>query len=145
MSRTLPEINIYGDPFYVDIRLGEIRKKDAPYNSISFDQMEASGDGYHYRFWYDPKNKAHFPITPGTRKVPAQAVCLEIPYEIKLDPVGVAQKYGLDQPAFLRQYPVSSELKATLIAREQTNIDQFLAARKRPRIVQNQPPKKRGL
>lgn len=113
--RPLPTINLAGTDFTIDVRLGELRNTEPPYNSIPFSNMDLAPDGYTYRFWYNLKDKGIHLAPVYVDQKPKELVCMQIPYEVKLDPVGIAQKHLLDLQNFLKRYPVQPELKGTII------------------------------
>lgn len=85
--RELPEITIEGTAFIVDVAFAELRQKDNPENTISFHDLNVEGDKY--AFHCDAQTAIPtWEETEGSVKV-------SIDQMVKLDPEGVAKKYGL--------------------------------------------------
>ncbi len=86
-KRELPIQNIAGTDFVVDIMKFELREKGNEQNVISFKDMTDLGQGYLFEYNWKTKNipriNEHFDLL------------VEIPEFVRLDPEGVAQKYGL--------------------------------------------------
>ena len=86
-KRTLPPVNIEGTEFVVDVNKFKLREKANEQNVISFKDMTDFGDGYSFEYSMKTKN-----IPDVYEK---SDVLIEIPEFVRLDPVGMAQKYGL--------------------------------------------------
>jgi len=94
MQRQLPEIEIEGTTFLIDVALAELREKDNPYSCISFYSMDNAGD--HYTFEYDTLRKAI--VAPFDMALPTDKIIrVELPMMVALDPAGMALKYGIDK------------------------------------------------
>lgn len=85
-TRSLPEIIIEGNAFIVDVAFAELREKANPDNIISFNDLDIVGDKYVLHF--DPESKNIDWDEENTSKT----VLLD--QMLKLDPEGVAIKYG---------------------------------------------------
>lgn len=96
MERELPTYIISGTKFIVDINKGEIRQKDQEKNVIRFCDMSYTSSGY--SFPYDTVIR-NIPI--GINSNPVKEV--EIPMQVVLDPVGIAEKYNLPIAALDRK------------------------------------------
>lgn len=112
LAGELPRIDIAGSNFIVDWRLKELRENDAPHNRIIFEDMQLSPSGEQYVCYYDTqKHKLYEP--PGNIKtLPKNVVLLEIPHELKLDPVAVARERGVDPAVILKGNPIQKDLTA---------------------------------
>lgn len=119
--RKLPIINLAGTDFTVDVRMGELRNTTAPYNSIPFRSMEPTTDGYHYTFWYDKKAKGIHLNQVDVKDIPDQLIKLQIPWEIRLDPVGVALHKNLPSNILNHYYPQQERFEATILQTKQEN------------------------
>lgn len=86
-KRELPVLNIQGTDFIVDVVKFELREKGNEKNVISFKDMTDFGEGYSFEYCRETKN------IPGLYQ--KSDVLVEIPEFVRLDPVGMAQKYGL--------------------------------------------------
>lgn len=111
--RELSTVNIEGTDFIVDVNKFELREKDNERNVISFKDMTESGEGYSLDYCFKKKNIA------GTFE--RADLRVEIPEFVALDPVGMAQKYGLtvgevkaktDFDLMVDQYAFDMRLKA---------------------------------
>ncbi|EJL74367.1 hypothetical protein [Chryseobacterium populi] len=90
MKRELPVITIEGTEFMVDVNAFKLHEKDNPENVISFEDMRDVDDGYVFSY------------SPGRRNIPPlfgrdsnRSITVKIPEWVALDPVGMAEKYGL--------------------------------------------------
>jgi len=111
MNRELPEIEILGTVFQVDVVRAELREKDNPLNVIFFSQMEH--DGYSYFLKYDKQTRNIAALyEPGNDNY----TTIELPLMVSLDPKGVAMKYGID----MADLP---EFDEDLIDEHQTNVN----------------------
>lgn len=119
--RKLPIINLAGTDFTVDVRMGELRNTNAPYNSIPFRSMEPTTDGYHYTFWYDKSAKGIHLNHVDEKSIPDHLVKLQIPWEIRLDPVGVALHKNLPTNILTHYYSQQERFEATILQTKQEN------------------------
>jgi hypothetical protein len=85
--RVLPEITIEGHIFIVDVAFAELREKANPENSISFNDLQMEDGKYSFSFDTQSKNLNWNDIEESNKTSLDQMV--------KLDPEGVAIKYGL--------------------------------------------------
>ncbi len=89
MKRKLPIYTIEGTDFLVDVDKVELREKSNPENVISFFEMKDVGNGYVFDYSIKDKN---LPSLFGTDQ---EITTLQIPEMVDLDPVGMAEKYGI--------------------------------------------------
>ncbi len=89
MERVLPVYTIEGADFIVDIANLQLKEKAHPENTISLFDMRDVGDGY--VFDYDPARK-NLPELFNEHEAIKE---VKIPELVQLDPVGMAEKYGL--------------------------------------------------
>jgi hypothetical protein len=85
-ERILPTHAIWGTTFIVDVQKDQLREQGNPDNTIGFNEMGYSKEGY--RFHYDPILK-NLP-----ESFSAEYEVISIPNLTELDPVGMAMKYG---------------------------------------------------
>jgi len=78
----LPDYNVGGTQFHVDITHGELRQVSDPANRIPFDEM-AFRNG-HYEFLFDKSTKNVFKGNPASK--PDSVVAIRMPHPYKLDP-----------------------------------------------------------
>jgi hypothetical protein len=85
-GRILPTRDILGTTFIVDVQKDQLREQGNPDNTIGFNEMGYSKEGY--RFHYDPILK-NLP-----ESFTAEYEVISIPNLTELDPMGMAMKYG---------------------------------------------------
>lgn len=122
LAGELPCILIGDDEFIIDWRLRELRHKEQCQCTIQLSGMAMSEDGEHYLCFYHLLTKAVIHIGDDITSLPGDVVMLKIPNELKLDPVGVARDYGLDDMFMLDKYPIVSRLEAVIIVLEETGL-----------------------
>src|SRR3546814_458015 len=88
-NRQLPEIEIGGTLFIVDVRENKLREKANPENELYVFDMHINDDGY--SFWYNRQEKNFGPIQIQT----PDNILISIKPLVELDPVGMAEKYGI--------------------------------------------------
>ncbi len=123
----LPHIDIAGIDFTVDWRLRELRETAAPWNKINLDLLRESESGEEYLGLYDTKEKQLYDLDDNITIVPENVVGLEIPYELKLDPVAVAREYGVDIVQFVQLNPIVKDLKAFIRPVKETGLPEMVA------------------
>ncbi|MGV8094849.1 MAG: hypothetical protein AB2L24_23605 [Mangrovibacterium sp.] len=89
MKRKLPVYVIEGTDFIVDVEKLQLREKADPENRISVFEMKDVGDGYMFDYSRKVKN------LPELFSDDQDITVVKIPELVKLDPVGMAKKYGL--------------------------------------------------
>jgi len=89
-GRKLPEINILGRPWLVNVDDYEIIDKEHPANSIAGYEMRYSDNGYRFAFSKRYQNLSN-PLDGETDEV----VTVNLFHFTEMDPEGVAKKYGL--------------------------------------------------
>lgn len=131
LAGVLPQIDIYGQLFIVDMRLGELRPKDDfSSRGIHLAQMEQYPliDPQTYRFFYDTKLKEAVSLdTWELMEVPKHHVIVEVPIGEKMDPVRVAKLYNLDLRDFLMKYPPQSVITARIVPWEESGLLQRIS------------------
>ncbi len=90
MERELPVFTIEGTDFIVDIQKGGLVQADDPGNIIELESL--SDHGTHYEMFYDLREKNW---VAGVGPIDDQMVDVKIPLMVTLDPVGMAEKYGV--------------------------------------------------
>src|SRR5690625_2132524 len=91
MERKLPIAEIAGTSFYVDVLRKELRQTDDASNRISFNELSESTGGY--SFIYDKKTKN---VPDENKEDNAEDwVKVTLPALMELDPMGIAEKYGI--------------------------------------------------
>jgi hypothetical protein len=126
----LPQIDIAGEQFIVDLRLHELRHAQHFFPVISLKSFELTNDGWHYEAFYEPLMKQVVEIDPKLLEFPQGIIKIKLPNEIGLDPVGTAQIYGMDERELLRRHPIQKELKAEVIPLAETEIPRLIRQNK---------------
>ncbi len=126
LSGILPRIDIAGQQFIVDWKQRELRMESDPGKCIGLNGMPMSEDGERYLCLYDFKANTVLHFTDRTIEMPQNMVALEIPSELKLDPVGVARECGLADTFMLDRYPILRDLKARVILPEDTALPDMI-------------------
>lgn len=127
----LPQIEIAGHTYTVDIRLNELREPEVPYRKLGIDEMVTAQDGRHYLFFYDPDKRSILHASPDMVTVPENVVLVEIPDEMGLDPVGMARKYGLGDDYFLKMHPYEQGVKAKVTPLEKSGLPEYVASNRK--------------
>lgn len=126
LNGILPRIDIAGYPFIVDWRLKELRPVDDFSTRLDLRHMPMSDDGEKYLCFYHVPTRCEWKANDSITAVPKDVVLLEIPYELKLDPVSVARQYGLKDTELLENHPIQKELKAKVIPLEETGLPDLI-------------------
>ncbi len=87
-NRELPVINIEGTDFIVDVNNLQLTQKSNPENVIPISEMDETKNGYTFQYDRMSRNIAIFDMW--------ENITVKIPEFVVLDPVGMAQKYGLN-------------------------------------------------
>jgi predicted ABC-type ATPase len=114
LAGALPTINLAGTEFTIDWRLRELRESAAPWNKISFENPAMSESGDRYLCLYNTQKHTLYQVSNNIKSLPKNVVMLEIPYELKLDPVAVARERNIDTTEFVRNHPIQAELTAVV-------------------------------
>ncbi|WP_293299830.1 hypothetical protein [Pedobacter sp. UBA4863] len=112
VSGKLPEIDINGERFIVDLQNGELRSVEDQKCVLLIKDLEPGflDNDFSYSFRYDPiKRGVINNDMPVSNK---QIIKVALPPTIELDPVWVARSMGLPDKEFIRDYPIKKELKA---------------------------------
>lgn len=122
LDGALPQINIAGHDYFVDLRTGELRGTDDPTRKIVLDRLEQTDHGG-YTFFFNHSKGAVVKIDyDAIDREPADVVLVELPKNAWLDPVGEARRRGLDGLALLGTYPLQHGLSARVHLLEHTYV-----------------------
>lgn len=127
LAGELPHIDIAGTDFTIDWRLKQIRETAVPSNQLEFKDMELSASGDAYLCFYDNKKHSLYEPPENIKALPKNVVLLEIPNEIKLDPIAVAREHGIDHVALLKENPIQSELRAIVKPLSESGLPNLIA------------------
>jgi len=116
----LPNFWINGNEFEVDVNKHELRPRDGLTAPIPLRLFNFADDGRKYNEYYHLTERRLVNLDLSITALPENIVQIRIPNVLHLDPVGVADRYGIDAHFILRRYPIQKELKAELIPLEQT-------------------------
>ncbi|PAW95461.1 hypothetical protein CKK33_18925 [Mucilaginibacter sp. MD40] len=127
LSGVLLNIDLAGTDFTIDWRLKELRETEFPWKNISLRDMEMSDNGEEYLCFYHIDT--HELYIPGEDlfELPQNVVLLEIPNEIKLDPVAVAREFGIGETDLLPDHPFQMNIAARVTPLSETGLSAFIA------------------
>lgn len=126
LSGKLPHIDLAGTDFTIDWRLRQLRETEEPWKHISFDNLEMDESGEAYLCFYHTQTHEIFIPEEDITELPENVVVLEIPYELKLDPVAVARDYGIGETDLLAEYPIQPTLAAKVIPLSESGLPEFI-------------------
>jgi len=118
----LPQIDLAGELFIVDLRLNELRHAQNFHPVISLKSFDFNQSGQYFEGYYHTALKQVVSVDPGLTELPPNLVKLRLPNALGLDPVGVASATGLDERRLLRRFPVVARLKAQVIPISETGL-----------------------
>jgi len=126
----LPQIDLAGEKFMVDLQLHELRHARYFFPVISLKSFELTNDGRNYEAYYHPVMKQVIDLDPKLLEFPEGVIKIKIPNELGLDPVATARIYGMDEREVLRRYPIRKELKAEIVPLSETHIPALIRRNK---------------
>lgn len=127
LSEFLPEIELMPDHiFLVDWQNRQIWIKEDFHNGVlHFNNMVKTRDETAYLCAYHIPSKTEYQLEANANTIPKDVVILEIPYELKLDPVAVGREYNVNLNTLLTVFPVQKELKAKVVHLSETELSRF--------------------
>jgi hypothetical protein len=131
----LPRLQIAGEDYIVDIRLHELRHARDFAPQINLKRLALSADGMSYEAYYSPVIRQVVELDPGLTEFPDHVVKIVIPNELRLDPVGAAGLYGLEEKDLIRLYPLKAGRQAGLIPLSETTVPSLIQ-RNREQLLQ---------
>lgn len=145
----VPEIDIAGTMFFVDIRLHELRSDYQLMSRINLDNLESGANGDTYLFAFNIESKQLVNIDPKLTAWPDNVIIVEIPDEVKLDPYAFARENEIDPLEFVKNHPIEKELKAKVIPLSETGFVEMMEKNKKAKqekLIQqrNEGPGKRN-
>ena len=126
LNGKLPHIDLAGSDFTIDWRLRELRETAAPWNKIDFDTLDLSESEDQYFCFYNHIEHTYYQFDDTITSLPDDVILLEIPYEVKLDPVAVATEHNIDIKEFVGQNPIQQDLIATVKLLSATGIPELV-------------------
>ncbi len=126
LSGKLPHIDLAGTDFTIDWRLRQMRETEVPWKHISFDDLEMDESGEAYLCFYHTETHEIFIPEENITELPENVVVLEIPYELKLDPIAVARDYGIGETDLLAEHPIQLTLAAKVIPLSESGLPEFI-------------------
>lgn len=111
MERKLPIAEIAGTSFYVDVLREELRQTDDASNRISFNELSENKGGY--CFIYDKRTK-NVPENKSDNETES-LVKVILPALMELDPVGIAEKYGIPIEVLSPDFPYPGDIVKAVI------------------------------
>ncbi|MDN5287462.1 MAG: hypothetical protein JWR38_3736 [Mucilaginibacter sp.] len=149
LAGVLPRIHIAGEVFIIDLRLHELRHAKNFHLVLSLKSFDLTPDRWKYEAYYHPYIKQVVEIDPKLTELPDSVVRIRLPNEVGLDPVGTARRYGMEESALLRRYPIQKELKAEIISLSETDLPALIQRnreqlrREHQEITRQMKPKQR--
>jgi len=146
----LPEIEIAGKDYYVDLRLNELRSTTDHNNKIDLSVLVTTFDGRYINF-YNTDSEKFVQIKGDITQIPENVKMILIPAPISLDPVSVARSYDMEERSFQREFPVMARHEAQSYALSETGIPALVQRNKQKAEMEkteqqkpSRPKKKRG-
>ncbi|MFI5162369.1 MAG: hypothetical protein ACHQHN_13905 [Sphingobacteriales bacterium] len=116
----LPRISLGDTEFIINVRRHEIHPASDVTNFINLKELELSPDGERYHFFLDLATLRAVILDPKMTALPSGVVLAEIPNELRLDPVGCAREYGIDEKVLLRRFPIIKNLTGKITPLSET-------------------------
>jgi hypothetical protein len=126
LSGKLPHIDLAGTDFTIDWRLRQMRETDLPWKNISFEILEMDESGEAYLCFFDTEKHEVYIPSKNITVLPENVVVLEIPYELKLDPIAVARDYRIGETDLLAEHPIQLTLAAKVIPLSESGLPEFI-------------------
>lgn len=101
----LPIMKIVDQEYYVDIRLGELRKTDNWSGTIKLFDCDRLDDKFYFFYDFKKHEVAHIP--DHISEMPRNVVLVELPDVIRMDPVAVGTIVLEDEKHFLEKHAVA--------------------------------------
>jgi hypothetical protein len=127
LSGLLPHVDLAGTDFTIDWRLKQLRETEFPWKNISFGNLELSDEGDVYRCFFNTETRELFEPDTSLFQLPDHIVVLEIPNELKLDPVAVARDFGIGETDLLIEHPYHVKITARVTPLAETGLSEFIA------------------
>lgn len=140
----LPEIEIDFHPYVVDLKFNELRHAYNPSIRLDLNDFHPIEAGRFYQAYFNKETQMI--VDPEKEKGNLNDIyLLQIPNELGLDPVFIAQKAGVKETFFLPHYPIEGKLKGNLIpltvftAKKKTSLRTKPDIKDRQRSVKRKP------
>jgi hypothetical protein len=128
LSGKLPHINIIGTDFTIDWSARELRETANTANRISLKDMHRTGNGDYFSFFYDVQKRSEYMPGKNLLNYPENVVLVQLPNELELDPLAVAQENQLDEAAFLKEHPIRNKLDATILPLSDSGLHKLITS-----------------
>jgi len=122
----LPRIIIGLSAFEVDVIGRELRHVEYAGINIDLEQMEFNKEEEVFESLYHTESMQLVQFDPNWTSLPQNVIMIQIPAEIRLDPVGIARLHGLNEKAILSKHPYHSQQHATVIFLANTNLPEII-------------------
>lgn len=130
----LPQIDIAGQDYIIDLRMEALRSVDEPYVQLRFEDMNYDELLGTYDFLFSPSSKNIIVPHPELRALPADTLAVLIPEATALDPVGLVRQTRVDFKKFLSENPIQKELKANVLVLDEGMRKEIIAAMQQPDV-----------
>lgn len=128
LNGQLPEIDIAGDVYVIDLAHQRLYAKDDPQRMLWLERMELDGtfDNNYYCYYNTRTRTMQHIDTDRIRGLPSDVIKVILPHDGILDPVYVAKEWiDYTDELIRRDQFIDLHLKATLVPLRQTNLQQF--------------------
>jgi hypothetical protein len=126
LSGKLPHIDLAGTDFTIDWRLRQLRETEQPWKHISFENLDIDEFSEGYLCFFDTQSHEIFIPEENITELPENVVVLEIPNELKLDPVALARDLGIDEAELLAEHPIQMNLAAKVFPLSESGLPDFI-------------------
>lgn len=126
LENKLPVIDLAGNRYVVDLEARALKATNNLAHNIDLDSLVLDKEGLNYLCFYHLHTRSTVIIGADITSLPPNTVYLRIPDERFLDPIGLARQYGMEDTALLSLYPIRSELKAEVIAIEDSGLPELI-------------------
>ncbi|MFX1707239.1 hypothetical protein PV783_24940 [Chitinophaga sp. CC14] len=137
LNGILPERQIAGLQYVIDINNMQIFQSDCPQNRFVFPQRALFESSEHL---FDSREMKPIPFDPKINEYPRDVICIVFPRLSQLDIVGYSIKNGLSPSAMICEFPWNPNDVALQVKRlEETNIPELVRRNQIEQELQNSP------
>ena len=122
LNGKMPKVMIAGEPFIYDVNNHHLRLEANQKVRLNLNDWNSSKDGREYIGYYHLPSRKKYHIKSDIVELPKDVVMLKVPNEIKMDPVGVAMKSGLDLGKWLMGVGFPENVEAKIIPLNETGL-----------------------
>lgn len=116
----LATVDIAGQEFFIDMRMGQLRPKDDFGSFIAFEDIAPWDDGDKAVFLYNTKSKSVFNPHWDVAKDKSDIIAVQTRSMANMDPVGLARRLDKEDGSFLDRCVFLAKQKAAILPIEKT-------------------------